>query len=198
MRCNSIQITRAQFQIQNELGNKVHEQLCKGVEDCEIISSIPDCVDIDTGESVGATDDFSNRTYYNVAKRDVTAVAARRRNNSRPASRATMRIRVYTRISKKLGLWDKTKPRSENIKVRAIFLTRIQSHFSFLSQVVKAELRTINQNPELRKKLQDLRINIKHLRVDELTVCRNGSVSKKNICGEWDLGISRLERLRQD
>lgn len=49
-------------------------------------------------------------------------------------------------------------------------------------QRVKAELRTFHTDKELRDKLEKLRINVRHLNLDELTLCRNGSVSKKGAC----------------
>lgn len=143
----------------------MQEQLCADIDDCEIVSEVPDCSElISSDSSTNLKNNPAEETFYNIVKREIRQ---NRRNNSVHGPRQpNMKIRVYTRISKRLGMWDPKIPRSENIKK------------------VKAELRTFHTNPALRQKLDGMRINIRHLNLDELTVCRNGSVSKKGACGK--------------
>lgn len=88
----------------------MREQLCTGIEVCEIASELPDCSEVSNTEVSTIRNDLSEKTYYNIVKREVPT----KRNNTKTGP--NMKIRVYTRISKKLGLWDQKLPRSENIK----------------------------------------------------------------------------------
>lgn len=79
-----------------------------------------------------------------------------------------MKIKIYTKISRGLGLWNQTLSRAENI------------------DIVKTELKTYHTNDQLRNQLQALRINVKHLNLVENLLCRSGSVLKRSVCGEFD------------
>lgn len=93
----------------------MREQLCVGIEVCEIASELPKCSEVSNTEVSTFSNNLSEKTYYNIVKREVPT----KRNSSRTGPKApNMKIRVYTRISKKLGLWDQKLPRSENIKVK--------------------------------------------------------------------------------
>lgn len=93
----------------------MHSQLCTDVEDCEIASEVPDCSEVySSAASLNNTGEFTDKTFYNIVKREIGQT---RRNSTVAAKPANMKIRVYTRISKKLGMWDPKLPRSENIKV---------------------------------------------------------------------------------
>lgn len=147
--------------------------MCEEQEQCEIVSEIPDCDEIarNNMERLDEIDETTNRNYYSVVQR-----RRRRRNtttNNRKIIRTskntngpTMKIKIYTKISKGLGLWNQSLSRAENI------------------DVVKSELKTYHTNEQLRNKLQSLRINVKHLNLEENLLCRSGSVLKRNICGE--------------
>lgn len=151
--CND-SVAAAKFQI--EMETRLREHICPDTLNCEIVSELPDCsaFEADLNERAGS-DSVSNRTFYHVVSR-------------RDTSKRTpmMKVRVYTRISKKLGLWDTNVPRSENIRR------------------VKDELRTYDTNEELRQKLSALKINVRHLNLAEVPLCRNGTVLKKSVCGK--------------
>lgn len=105
--------------LHNEIVDQVREQLCGNLTDCEIASEIPDCVDIVNNRSSSIDSDLSNKTFYKVVKRDTLAQLQQSINNGTKltTTQANMKLRVYTRISKRLGLWDYNLPRSENIQV---------------------------------------------------------------------------------
>lgn len=151
-RCND---SGSAIEFQTEMETRLREQLCPDPLDCEIVSELPDCSSFEGNHS-----GISNNTFYHVVNRRDTAKRT-----------PLMKVRVYTRISKKLGLWDATAPRSENIRR------------------VKDELRTYHTNEELRQKLQTLKINVRHLNLDEVPLCRNGTVLKRNICGRLKLNL---------
>lgn len=148
----------AATQFQSEMETRLREQLCPDAPDCEIVSELPDCSAFEAKQYANAEQaSISNRTFYHVVSRRDTAKQA-----------PMMKVRVYTRISKKLGLWDANAPRSENIRR------------------VKDELRTYHTNEELRQKLLALKINVRHLILDEVPLCRNGTVVKNSICGKLE------------
>lgn len=108
-------------------------------------------------------DEATNRNYYSVVKRDTNHKTIRT-----PKTNFNMKIKIYTKISKGLGLWNQTLSRAENI------------------DIVKTELKTYHTNDQLRNQLQALRINVKHLNLVENLLCRSGSVLKRSVCGEYD------------
>lgn len=140
---------------QAEMEARLREHICPDTLDCDIVSELPDCSTFEVNRNAG-DESISNRTFYHVITRRETT--ARRT--------PMMKVRVYTRISKKLGIWDANASRSENI------------------QRVKDELRTYDSNEELRQKLVALKINVRHLNLSEIPLCRNGTVLKKNVCGK--------------
>lgn len=139
------------------------------MENCEIVSEIPDCNEIarnNLNESTDPNDENTNRNYYNVVKRDtrrVQGIATIPRNNG------NMKIKIYTKISKGLGLWNQSLSRAENL------------------EIVKKELKTYHTNEMLRNRLYLLRINVKHLNLEENLLCRTGSVLKRSVCGTYVL-----------
>lgn len=50
---------------------------------------------------------------------------------------------------------------------------------------IKSELKNIGENKELLQKLEDLKINIRLLKLDESVNCKNGSVAKRHLCGNF-------------
>lgn len=151
-------------QAQADMNEEMKKYLCKGAEDCEIITQLPDCDEISKRVAVSnATDENQlNSTFYHVVKRREAPKDDGKEN--------VMKIRVYTRVSKKLGLWNTSLSRSENV------------------DRVKDELKTYHSNENLRAQLAALNINVKHLNLDEVPLCRNGSVLKKDICVECPRG----------
>lgn len=149
--CNE---SEAATKFQIEMETRLREQLCPNAPHCEIVSELPECSALEANQNA-AGNSISNRTFYHVVNRRDTAKRT-----------PVMKVRVYTRISKKLGLWDANVPRSENIRR------------------VKDELRTFDRNEELRQKLLALKINVRHLNLDEVPLCRNGTVLKKSVCGK--------------
>lgn len=132
------------------------------MDDCEIISEIPDCNEILRNNfDADASDETTNRNFYTIVKRDV-----HRTQFSQPRNSATMKIKVYTKISKGLGLWNQSLSRAENL------------------EIVRQELKTYETNEHLRNQLYALRINVKHLNLEENLLCRSGSVLKRNNCGK--------------
>lgn len=135
--------------------------LCEDLDTCEIVSEIPDCDEITRNTiETDATDEITNRHYYSVVKRDTS-----RMQSTIPRSNANMKIKIYTKISKGLGLWNQSISRAENL------------------EIVKQELRTYHTNEQLRVRLNSLRINVKHINLEENLLCRSGTVLKRNICG---------------
>lgn len=149
------------------------EQLCKDQEQCEIVSEIPDCDEIAKNNlETNEIDESTNRNYYSVVKRDTTS----RKIIRIPNRNGNMKIKVYTKISRGLGLWNQNLSRAENI------------------DVVKQELKTYHTNEQLRNQLQSLRINVKHLNLEENLLCRMGSVLKRNICGKFLCGFIKVAK----
>lgn len=138
------------------------QQLCENLEYCEIVSEIPDCNEIarnNLNESTNINEETTNRNYYSVVKRDTSRIKAG------PKTTRNMKIKIYTKISKGLGLWNQSLSRAENL------------------EIVKQELKTYHTNEQLRNRLYSLRINVKHLNLEENLLCRSGSVLKRNVCG---------------
>lgn len=125
------------------------------------MTEIPDCSEIvRSNVEPDPIDEITNRNYYSVVKRDTS-----RMQYAGPKPNVNMKIRVYTRISKGLGLWNQTLSRAENL------------------EIVRKELRTYHTNEWLRSQLNALRINVKHLNLEENLLCRSGSVLKRSVCG---------------
>lgn len=106
--------------------------MCAGQTDCEVLSNIPECIeDIPIIES---NDSDSNNTFYSIVKREVNDNPKR---NDRPRQKTNLKIRILTKVGKKLGLWNQNTTRSENIKVRSCLskLTYI-THTFFSSTVI--------------------------------------------------------------
>lgn len=105
--------------LQNQIIEQVRDQLCGNLTDCEVASEIPGCVDIVKNISSIVEGDISNKTFYKVVKRDTLTMLQHSIGNGTKltTAQANMKLRVYTRISKRLGLWDNNLPRSENIQV---------------------------------------------------------------------------------
>lgn len=147
--------------------------MCDDLQHCEIVSEIPDCGDITRNNyETDVIDETTNRNYYSVVKRDTS-----RMQIITPKNNPNMKIKIYTKISKGLGLWNQSLSRAENL------------------EIVKQELRTYQNNERLRTRLHSLRINVKHLNLEENLLCRSGSVLKRNVCGEFNAGMHARIRL---
>lgn len=86
--------------------------MCAGQPDCEVLSNIPECVEEVPIIEVRGSD--SNATFYSIVKRDVSESSKR---NDKPRQKSNLKIRILTKVGKKLGLWNQNTSRSENIKV---------------------------------------------------------------------------------
>lgn len=154
--------------LDNLLVTQLRQQLCDDStsENCQVLSEIPECNDIIKNQSNSDNNNAfidgnpSNRDYYSIVKRDINQIPP-----SIPKTNINMKIKVYTKISKRLGLWNSNLSRAENLKV------------------IKEELKTYHTNEYLRDRLHAMRINVQHLNLVENLLCKNGSVLKKNICG---------------
>lgn len=83
--------------------------MCAGQADCEVLSNIPECIEeIPLIDSTGSD---SNATFYSIVKRDVSE------SLKKPRQKSNLKIRILTKVGKKLGLWNQNTTRSENIKV---------------------------------------------------------------------------------
>lgn len=144
------------------------------MEECEIVSEIPDCNEIirNNFDSDASDDLTTNRTFYTIVKRDI-----HRTQFSQPKNSATMKIKVYTKISRGLGLWNQSLSRAENL------------------EIVREELKTYQTNERLRNQLNALRINVKHLNLEENLLCRSGLVLKRNNCGKF-VHLSHIRDVR--
>lgn len=123
---------------------------------CHIVSEIPNCSEPNTHDQASA-DNFLDRNFYRIAKRSTV-------ESKNPSN---FKFRIYTRISKGLGLWNSSLSRIENMGI------------------VKDELKTYHTNEKLRNRLHDLRINVKHLNLEDNLLCKDGSVLKNAACGEY-------------
>lgn len=146
----------------------IKRQLCdKSIDsNCQILSELPSCDTIgrDRNDYNYVIDhEFSDRNFYRISKREAI------RSTAAPKKHLNFKFRVYTRISKGLGLWNSSLSRVENM------------------DIVKKELKSYHTNEKLRNRLHELRINVKHLNLAENLLCKNGSVLKKNACGNFEL-----------
>lgn len=108
---------------QSVLMDAIRAQLCGGQENCTIISELPSCEEIlgsgDKGENNG-TIDLDGALYHTVRRRDLSSVKGetRKPKRMRPKGKLAIKINIYTRLSKKLGMWSQNVTRSENLKVK--------------------------------------------------------------------------------
>lgn len=86
--------------------------MCAGQTDCEVLSNIPEC--IEEIPIIASNGSNSNATFYSIVKRDVSE---RTKRNDKPRQKSNIKIRILTKVGKKLGLWNQNSTRSENIKV---------------------------------------------------------------------------------
>lgn len=105
-------------QIQDDVLEQVKTQMCEGQTDCEVLSNIPECID-EIPIIEGAD---TNATFYSIVKRDVSESSKR---IDKPRQKSNVKIRVLTKVGKKLGLWNQNATRSENIKVKVIKLSKL-------------------------------------------------------------------------
>lgn len=85
--------------------------MCAGQIDCEVLSNIPEC--IEEIPIISGAD--SNATFYSIVKRDLSETSKR---NDKPRQKSNLKIRILTKVGKKLGWWNQNTTRSENIKVK--------------------------------------------------------------------------------
>ncbi|XP_058063456.1 sushi, von Willebrand factor type A, EGF and pentraxin domain-containing protein 1-like [Anopheles bellator] len=113
------------------------------------------------GDGGGVGDVADNATRYHLV----------RRRRARPGEpRSAVKVVVYQRVSQKLGLWRPEGKKSENIKR------------------IKEELRKINYNEQLRRRLGALKLDLRVLKLDELIDCTAGSVARNLLCVQCPRG----------
>ncbi|XP_055523737.1 sushi, von Willebrand factor type A, EGF and pentraxin domain-containing protein 1-like [Wyeomyia smithii] len=153
----------AKSEVENMLLNNMKDQLCGTQIDCTITTAIPACENVDEPDG---------KSKYHLVKREATG-NLRTRPKRPPGKRddkATIKINVYTKLSKRLGLWKYDGKKSDNIKK------------------IKTELQNINNNDKLRRRLGELNMDLSVLKLDESIRCPNGSVAKKLVCAECPRG----------
>ncbi|XP_058442915.1 sushi, von Willebrand factor type A, EGF and pentraxin domain-containing protein 1-like isoform X2 [Malaya genurostris] len=148
-------------EIENMFLNNIKEHLCGNQEDCLITTSVPACDE---------NSDENNK--YQIVKREVNTINMDKpkRQHGKRDDKTTIKINVYTKLSKRLGLWKNDGKKSDNIKR------------------IKTELQNINVNEKLRKRLGELNMDLSILKLDESIRCPNGSVAKKLICVQCPRG----------
>jgi hypothetical protein len=89
----------------------VHKHLCGEQEDCEVTTDNdpPACTDVIVDSP------SSDKTFYNIVKRDLTGRNGSLENQMK--NKLNFKVTVYTKIAKKLGIWRYNGTKSENIKV---------------------------------------------------------------------------------
>lgn len=110
-------------QIEESVLEQVKAQMCAGQTDCEVVSNIPDCVD--EMPIIEGNVSASNATFYSIVKRDVSD---RKKRTGKLRQKSHVRVRLLTRVGKKLGLWNQNQTRSENIKVIDLDIDRGGPH----------------------------------------------------------------------
>lgn len=87
-------------------------------------------------------------------------------SSSKQKPKNMLKVNLYIKLSKRLGLWKSNGTRSDNIKQ------------------VKEELKNLNSNEKLKKRLKNIDIDLSYLKLDELIKCNKGSIAKNLVCGE--------------
>ncbi|KXJ84393.1 hypothetical protein RP20_CCG009862 [Aedes albopictus] len=154
----------AKEELKDVFTSSMRDHLCGSQEDCTITTVIPACED-----NIPKPDDKSR---YHIVKRETSGEnrAKSRKQNVKRDDRATLKINVYTKLSKRLGLWKQDGKKSDNIKR------------------LKTELQNINSNEKLRKRLGELNMDLSILKLDESIRCPDGSVAKKLVCVQCPRG----------
>lgn len=108
---------------QSVLMDAIKAQLCGGQQNCTIISELPTCEEI-LGKSGGEEEDsyakeLDGAVYHTVRRRDLSSSkeGTKKPKRTRPKGKLAIKINIYTRLSKKLGIWSQNITRSENLKV---------------------------------------------------------------------------------
>lgn len=181
---------------QSVLLGAIKAQLCGGQENCTIISELPTCEELrassdDRQEERGAHVDLDGAVYHTVRRRELSRVEgeARKPKRVRPKGKLAIKINVYTRLSKKLGMWSHNVTRSQNLKVVFYYCEISFAYFigQSLIQRIQHELEHLHENPLLKDKLSELKVDLDRLQVNVNTTCQLGRVLKKNVCGECAL-----------
>ncbi|XP_055618198.1 sushi, von Willebrand factor type A, EGF and pentraxin domain-containing protein 1-like [Toxorhynchites rutilus septentrionalis] len=150
-------------EIQTIFTENMKNHLCGEQIDCTITTEMPTCEDVEEPDE---------KSKYHIVKREISTEqkSKSRKHLGKRDERTIMKINVYTKLSKRLGMWKYDGKKSDNIKR------------------VKAELQNINENERLRKQLSALNIDLSVLKLDETIRCPNGSVAKKLICVQCPRG----------
>lgn len=137
---------------------KIH--MCEGQdEDCEITSDFPECTDA-LADPAFADSELANKTFYTIAKRSIPDVSSQQKKSN-------IKIAVYARVGKRLGLWRDNATKDENV------------------ERLRTEIENLPNNEELKEKLLAYKIDVAGLKLDQIVKCNPGSISKKLTCGKY-------------
>lgn len=141
---------------QEQLIKELKEELC-GDQDCELTTELPGCTDD------AMPNEISNSSYYTIVKRDTESKPIKK---SQTKAKNPVKVEVYVKISKNLGMWKPNSTKSDNVKK------------------VKEELKKVNTSEKLKKRLRNMNVDLTVLKLDEMIKCNPGSVARKLVCGE--------------
>lgn len=105
---------------QPALMDAIRVQLCGDQVNCSIITELPTCEEILGGGDVAGGKVLDEVIYHTVRRRDLASVnisTTPRPKKIRPKGKLAIKVNIYTRLSKKLGLWSTNVTRQENLKV---------------------------------------------------------------------------------
>lgn len=114
--------------------------------------------------------EISNSSYYTIVKRDTESKPIKK---SQTKAKNPVKVEVYVKISKNLGMWKPNSTKSDNVKK------------------VKEELKKVNTSEKLKKRLRNMNVDLTVLKLDEMIKCNPGSVARKLVCGELK-GIRKI------
>ena len=158
------------------------EELCKGQDEeqeCEVAASPPNC---EIENEIPANETSHEKNFYSIVKREISSPVSNESDSNQSSSKQKpknmLKVNLYVKLSKKLGLWKNNGTRSDNIKQ------------------VKEELKNLNTNEKLKKKLKNIDIDLSYLKLDELIKCNKGSIAKNLVCGNYSFFlIEKLQNL---
>lgn len=105
---------------QLSLMDAIKAQLCGDQVNCTIISDLPTCEEILGDKNESGIKDLDGVVYHTLRRRDLASVGSittPRPKKLRPKGKLAIKVNIYTRLSKKLGIWSSNVTRSENLKV---------------------------------------------------------------------------------
>ncbi|XP_037922099.1 sushi, von Willebrand factor type A, EGF and pentraxin domain-containing protein 1-like isoform X3 [Hermetia illucens] len=154
--------------LQKILIDHLKKYMCNELEECELVSNTPPECTADTESTEDIDNEINGKTYYKVFKREIQPSNEDRKQ--RVKQKYNIRIKLYTRIGRKLGVWKKGKTLAENL------------------QTVRNELHSVSRSEDLKKRLQSLNIDVRRFKIEEFLKCSDGSIFKKHMCVQCPRG----------